>query len=80
MFKITNHKCFAGFTETKIGCCGLGFLEAGPICTPFTPLCTNPSNHLFFDSIHPSEAAYRHITKTLLKQIHRNFNNTGHIF
>ncbi|KAF5782233.1 putative triacylglycerol lipase [Helianthus annuus] len=69
-----------GFTQTKIGCCGLGFLEAGPICTPFTPLCTNPSNHLFFDSIHPSEAAYRHVTKTLLKQIIRYMNNSGHSF
>ncbi|KAK9069091.1 hypothetical protein SSX86_013207 [Deinandra increscens subsp. villosa] len=69
-----------GFTETKMGCCGIGFLEAGPICTPFTPLCTNPSNHLFFDSVHPSEAAYRHVTKTLLKQMLRHMNNSsGHI-
>ncbi|KAL8213932.1 hypothetical protein R6Q57_003381 [Mikania cordata] len=71
-----------GFTETKVGCCGFGFLEAGPMCTPFTPLCTNPSDHLFFDSIHPTEAAYLQITKILLKKIIRYMNSSasGHIF
>ncbi|XP_071685605.1 GDSL esterase/lipase At2g30220-like [Rutidosis leptorrhynchoides] len=68
-----------GFTRTKVGCCGIGF-EAGPICTPFTPLCTNPRNYLFFDSIHPSEAAYRFITKTLLKQILHYYNSSSHVY
>ncbi|CAH1418062.1 unnamed protein product [Lactuca virosa] len=69
-----------GFTHTKVGCCGIGLLEAGPICTYLTPLCTNPSNYLFFDSIHPTEAAYRYVTKTLLNQILRHLNTSGHIF
>ncbi|XP_076956563.1 GDSL esterase/lipase At2g31550-like [Bidens hawaiensis] len=69
-----------GFTQTKVGCCGTGFLEAGPICTPYTPLCSNPSNHLFFDSIHPSEAAYRYITKSLLKQILGYMKKSGRSF
>ncbi|KAL7597654.1 hypothetical protein Lser_V15G26759 [Lactuca serriola] len=69
-----------GFTHTKVGCCGTGLLEAGPICTYLTPLCTNPSNYLFFDSIHPTEAAYRYVTKTLLNKILRHLNTSGHVF
>ncbi|XP_024982128.1 GDSL esterase/lipase At2g30220-like isoform X1 [Cynara cardunculus var. scolymus] len=58
-----------GFRETMKGCCGTGLLEAGPICTPLTPLCQNSSEYLFFDSIHPSEKAYRYVTECLKKQI-----------
>ncbi|KAF5795889.1 putative triacylglycerol lipase [Helianthus annuus] len=58
-----------GFTETVKGCCGTGLLEAGPICTPLTPLCQNSSEYLFFDSIHPSEKAYRYVTECLMKEI-----------
>ncbi|XP_076886515.1 GDSL esterase/lipase At2g30310-like [Bidens hawaiensis] len=71
MMEMIRHPKKHGFTQTKIGCCGLGFLEAGPMCTPYTSLCPNPSNHLFFDSVHPSEAAYCYISKTLFKQIIR---------
>ncbi|KAK9065967.1 hypothetical protein SSX86_015369 [Deinandra increscens subsp. villosa] len=58
-----------GFSETMKGCCGTGLLEAGPICTPLTPLCQNSSEYLFFDSIHPSEKAYRYVTECVLKHI-----------
>ncbi|KAL8225115.1 hypothetical protein R6Q57_017673 [Mikania cordata] len=58
-----------GFSETVKGCCGTGLLEAGPICTPLTPMCQNSSEYLFFDSIHPSEKAYRYVTKCIVKQI-----------
>ncbi|XP_071741109.1 GDSL esterase/lipase At2g30220-like [Rutidosis leptorrhynchoides] len=58
-----------GFRETLKGCCGTGLLEAGPICTPLTPLCHNASEYLFFDSIHPSEKAYRYVTESIKKQI-----------
>ncbi|KAJ9565187.1 hypothetical protein OSB04_001153 [Centaurea solstitialis] len=58
-----------GFRETMKGCCGTGLVEAGPICTPLTPLCKNSSEYLFFDSIHPSENAYRYATECLKKQL-----------
>ncbi|KVI03721.1 Lipase, GDSL [Cynara cardunculus var. scolymus] len=67
--ELLRHPQKHGFTETKVGCCGTGFLEAGPICTPLTPLCDDPSSHLFFDSIHPTEAAYRYVTKSLLNHL-----------
>lgn len=59
----------SGFRETVKGCCGTGLLEAGPICTPLTPLCQNSSEYLFFDSIHPSEKAYYYVTECIKKQI-----------
>ncbi|PWA91989.1 GDSL-like Lipase/Acylhydrolase family protein [Artemisia annua] len=58
-----------GFRETMKGCCGTGLLEAGPLCTPLTPLCHNSSEYMFFDSIHPSEKTYRYVTECLKKQI-----------
>ncbi|KAK2996856.1 hypothetical protein RJ639_026546, partial [Escallonia herrerae] len=51
-----------GFLETGRGCCGTGLVEAGPLCTPFTPVCANRSQYLFFDSIHPGESAYHTVT------------------
>ncbi|KAK3022281.1 hypothetical protein RJ639_045388 [Escallonia herrerae] len=58
-----------GFRETGRGCCGTGLVEAGPLCTPVTPLCANRSQYLFFDSIHPGESAYHIVTEYLKKEI-----------
>ncbi|OVA17209.1 Lipase [Macleaya cordata] len=55
-----------GFVETKRGCCGTGLVETGPLCNVFTPVCLNPSQYLFWDAIHPSEAAYKVVSKSLL--------------
>ncbi|KAL8055886.1 hypothetical protein ABFX02_04G084200 [Erythranthe guttata] len=54
-----------GFVETRRGCCGTGFLEAGPLCTQLTPVCANPSQYLFWDSIHPGESTYRILSEKL---------------
>ncbi|KAK2982756.1 hypothetical protein RJ640_025172, partial [Escallonia rubra] len=61
-----------GFLETGRGCCGTGLVEAGPLCTPVTPLCANRSQCLFFDSIHPGESAYHIVTEYLNKEILHN--------
>ncbi|KAL2488601.1 GDSL esterase/lipase [Forsythia ovata] len=58
-----------GLVEVKKGCCGSGLLEAGPLCTRSTPICANPSQYLFWDSIHPGESAYRYLTQYLAKQL-----------
>ncbi|KAH7833159.1 hypothetical protein Vadar_003591 [Vaccinium darrowii] len=47
-----------GFMVTNVGCCGL--------CTQFTPVCPNPSQYMLWDGIHPTEAAYKVITQSLL--------------
>ncbi|CAK9313915.1 unnamed protein product [Citrullus colocynthis] len=58
-----------GFEQTNVGCCGTGLAEAGPLCNNRTATtCENPSKFMFWDSIHPTEAAYKFITESLLKQ------------
>ncbi|XP_060196180.1 GDSL esterase/lipase At2g24560-like [Lycium barbarum] len=58
-----------GFEETKRGCCGSGLVEAGPLCTRLSPVCSDPSQFIFFDSIHPTESTYYKATDYLLKQL-----------
>jgi len=58
-----------GFKETKKGCCGTGYLETTFMCNPLTKTCPNHSDHLFWDSIHPSEAAYNYIGNFVDAQI-----------
>ncbi|KAI3972113.1 hypothetical protein MKW92_020140 [Papaver armeniacum] len=58
-----------GFVETNRGCCGTGFLEMGPFCNAFTPVCSNPSEYLFWDGIHPTEATYRLAANTIHEQL-----------
>ncbi|CAK9314990.1 unnamed protein product [Citrullus colocynthis] len=58
-----------GFERTDKGCCGSGLNEAGPLCNSITPTCKNPSKFMFWDSIHPTEAAYKIIADSLLKKL-----------
>ncbi|GJN40413.1 hypothetical protein PR202_gb29621 [Eleusine coracana subsp. coracana] len=49
-----------GFTETTKGCCGTGTIEVTGLCDArFVSVCDHVSNHVFFDSYHPTERAYR---------------------
>ncbi|KAJ0261936.1 GDSL esterase/lipase [Hirschfeldia incana] len=66
-----NPSKYAGFKETKRGCCGTGHLEMTLLCNAVSPLCKNRSEFLFFDSIHPSEATYNYIGNLLHTQIRR---------
>ena len=59
--------------ETKRGCCGTGFVEAGPLCNALTPVCADDSEYLFWDSIHPSEATYQYLSKYLEKNVLAKF-------
>ncbi|MCL7029399.1 hypothetical protein MKW94_001970 [Papaver nudicaule] len=64
-----NNKQKYGFVETNKGCCGTGLIEIGPFCNATTPVCSKPSEYLFWDAIHPSESAYRLTAKTIFKQL-----------
>ncbi|KAI3916411.1 hypothetical protein MKW92_029017 [Papaver armeniacum] len=61
-----------GFVETNKGCCGTGLRETGHLCNVHTPVCSNPSEYLFWDAIHPTEAAYRSAAKKILKQLRKS--------
>ncbi|KAE8722754.1 GDSL esterase/lipase [Hibiscus syriacus] len=64
----TNPKKY-GFTETNKGCCGTGLVEAAFLCNAETPVCEKPSEFMFWDSIHPSETAYRALCDWLVNRI-----------
>ncbi|CAL9017673.1 unnamed protein product [Prunus brigantina] len=48
-----------GFTETEAACCGLGKLNADSFCLPISSLCSNRTDHVFWDKFHPTEATHR---------------------
>ncbi|KAK9168023.1 hypothetical protein Syun_000163 [Stephania yunnanensis] len=61
-----------GFKEIKKGCCGYtGYVEMGPLCNSFTPVCANAAEYMFWDAVHPSEATYELVTKSLMETIFR---------
>ncbi|KAK4491644.1 hypothetical protein RD792_002407 [Penstemon davidsonii] len=46
------------FEVVSSGCCGTGLLEASFMCNPKSPVCSDATKYMFWDSIHPSERAY----------------------
>lgn len=54
-----------GFNMTLNGCCGTGLFEFGTLCNTSTPTCDDASKYVFFDSVHPSEAGYKHVSETI---------------
>ncbi|KAJ1292607.1 hypothetical protein BS78_01G002700 [Paspalum vaginatum] len=49
-----------GFAVTTKGCCGTGTIEVTGLCDArFVSLCDDVTQHVFFDSYHPTERAYR---------------------
>lgn len=58
-----------GFEETLKGCCGTGFIESGPLCNKLTSTCKDSSKFLFWDAIHPTEAAYHPVAEYILETV-----------
>ncbi|KAL6636468.1 hypothetical protein ACP70R_024040 [Stipagrostis hirtigluma subsp. patula] len=55
-----------GFTETTRGCCGTGTIEVTGLCDArFVSVCDDVEQHVFFDSYHPTERAYRIIVNDI---------------
>ncbi|XP_073157398.1 GDSL esterase/lipase At5g45960 [Henckelia pumila] len=50
-----------GFEKVNVGCCGSGLLEASFACNSESVLCLDDSKYVFWDAIHPTEAAYYYI-------------------
>jgi phospholipase/lecithinase/hemolysin len=49
-----------GFNETTRGCCSTGTVEVAVLCDArFAPVCDDVSEHVFFDSYHPTQRAYK---------------------
>ncbi|EXB74608.1 GDSL esterase/lipase APG [Morus notabilis] len=59
-----------GFVEARRGCCGTGTVETTSVlCNPHSPgTCSNATQYVFFDAVHPSEAANRVLADELIGQ------------
>ncbi|XP_073306024.1 GDSL esterase/lipase At5g33370-like [Primulina huaijiensis] len=62
---ISNPQNF-GFTTSKIACCGQGPYNGIGLCTPFSNLCPNRDEYVFWDPFHPTERANRLIVQQIL--------------
>ncbi|CAM8986304.1 unnamed protein product [Rhodiola kirilowii] len=59
-----------GFSEAAKGCCGTGVVETTIfLCNPKSVgTCSNATQYVFWDSVHPSEAANQVLADTLITQ------------
>ncbi|KAF7829551.1 GDSL esterase/lipase EXL3-like [Senna tora] len=58
----------SGFENVGRGCCGTGTVEIAASCNRLNPFtCANPSKYVFWDSGHPTQAAYHHLVSHLLQ-------------
>lgn len=64
-----------GFGVSEKGCCGSGFFEAGPLCNEITPICDEATKYVFWDSVHPTEAAYKYTTQYMVEEVLPKFLN-----
>ncbi|KZV37356.1 GDSL esterase/lipase [Dorcoceras hygrometricum] len=62
---ISNPQNF-GFTTSKMACCGQGPYNGVGLCTPFSNLCPNRDEYVFWDPFHPTERANRLIVQQIL--------------
>ncbi|KAG8496613.1 hypothetical protein CXB51_007877 [Gossypium anomalum] len=69
LFDMINYPQQYGFVEIKRGCCGTGYIEALFLCNPMTPVCRNPSEFLFWDSIHPSQQTYIYLANYIIEEV-----------
>ncbi|XP_011086020.1 GDSL esterase/lipase At5g45960-like [Sesamum indicum] len=60
-----------GFDNVNSGCCGSGLIETTFMCNPASLVCANPSKYLFFDSVHPTQAAYSFLYQALRPTVDR---------
>ncbi|CAJ1955350.1 unnamed protein product [Sphenostylis stenocarpa] len=59
-----------GFAEARKGCCGTGIVETTSLlCNPKSPgTCSNATQYVFWDSVHPSQAANQVLADALILQ------------
>ncbi|XP_074294507.1 GDSL esterase/lipase EXL1-like [Silene latifolia] len=64
----------SGFEVANKGCCGTGNIEVSFLCTKLDiGTCKDASKYIFWDSFHPTEAAYRIIVNDIVQKNHNLF-------
>ncbi|XP_057973595.1 GDSL esterase/lipase EXL3-like [Malania oleifera] len=70
LFAIIQNPSLNGFKVASKGCCGTGTIEVTLLCTRYSlGTCTDVSDYIFWDSYHPTEAAYR----TLVRLVYQKY-------
>lgn len=63
-----------GFEVANKGCCGTGDIEVTVLCNHYTTVaCADASKYVFWDSYHPTEAAYQLLVDQVLKKYYNDF-------
>ncbi|MBA0720139.1 hypothetical protein Golax_007776 [Gossypium laxum] len=70
LYDIVKSPSNYGFVEATKGCCGTGTVETTAfLCNPKAPgTCSNASQYVFWDSVHPSQAANQVLADALIVQ------------
>ncbi|CAN8259111.1 unnamed protein product [Cochlearia groenlandica] len=70
LYDLVQSPAKSGFTEATKGCCGTGLVETTSLlCNPKSyGTCANASQYVFWDSVHPSEAANQILATSLIGQ------------
>lgn len=68
LYDIVKSPSNYGFKEATRGCCGTGAIETTSfLCNPKTPgTCSNATQFVFWDSVHPSQAANQVLADALI--------------
>ncbi|XP_054818059.1 GDSL esterase/lipase EXL3-like isoform X2 [Prosopis cineraria] len=69
---IVNYQKY-GFEVGDRGCCGTGEIEVAELCNHLQQTCADDSEYVFWDSFHPTEAAYRKLISPILSNMSTNF-------
>lgn len=62
-----------GFEVANKGCCGTGLVEVTALCNHLTPTCPDDTKYVFWDSFHPTQAAYTIIVQKILDKYASDF-------
>ncbi|KAK7381708.1 hypothetical protein VNO80_00255 [Phaseolus coccineus] len=70
LYDLVQSPSKSGFVEANRGCCGTGTVETTSfLCNPKSPgTCSNATQYVFWDSVHPSEAANQVLADALIIQ------------
>ncbi|XP_008793255.1 GDSL esterase/lipase APG [Phoenix dactylifera] len=70
LYDLATNPSKKGFFEARRGCCGTGTIETTTLlCNPKSiGTCPDASKYVFWDSVHPSEAANQVIADSLVNQ------------
>ncbi|XP_077225629.1 GDSL esterase/lipase APG-like [Tasmannia lanceolata] len=69
LYNIIKSPSKYGFAEARRGCCGTGTVETSVLCNPKSiGTCSNATEYVFWDSVHPSQAANQQLADSLLVQ------------